>query len=313
MLQSDISYICVWVCVCVTGGLFSSDSFLGGGRREKHYHKDYRTPKDEIRDYMGSSDTLRCVGDSGSAGINSALLNSGSEHISTFSSSSGDNQYNRQYNQYLNRIERTYSQQVQRETFCDNRATDSRSYTERRKKTVRFNSEGWDTPEDENLDQSCVDPKWSSSQSVYYDPDRSPSGRASVGTTLSPFPREPAHGLVRAAGCSVPHHIPSSSTCRRGIIGQASLSSSWTTPVRELPLPLAPFGNVLGAMGMRKEPWEVERQESQDSQTKDSGIDSGTSSNFNSSEDSSKGDIPRSCRVCAFNGYLQDMYIVMKR
>lgn len=55
---------------------------------------------------------------------------------------------------------------------------------------------------------------------------------------------------------------------------------------RELPLPV-----------VRKELWEAERQESQDSQTKDSGIDSGTSSNFNSSEDSSKGEVPRVYRV----------------
>lgn len=188
----------------------------GGARREKHYHRDYRLPKDEIRDYgLGVEAFPRDLAD----------------------------KYRDRYNQYLNRLERTYANEVSEE-YCDTRATDSRSYTERRKKTVRFNSEGWDTLEDL---EGGVDPRWTSASSVYYEEEP---------------PRLPL--MVGGVGRRLPQWVGG----------------------RELPLPAA-----------RKELWEAERQESQDSQTKDSGIDSGTSSNFNSSEDSSKGEVPRVYRV----------------
>lgn len=265
------------MCVCVfAGGLLSSDSFLGGNRREKHYHKAYRKHKDEIRDFMG----VQC-GDGGDSDVPPS-------DVESFQADNYDKQYNRQrFNQYQNNRpdRRTFSRQ-RREEFCDNKATDSRSYTERRKKTVRFNSEGWNTVEDDDLDQN-VDSRWTSSQSVYYDNDRSPPGivpvvGSGVGTDapLLSIPRDPGYAPL--------HQLPQNN--RR-------LQPSWnpTTAVRELPVPVAMA--AVPPIVVRKEPWEVERQESQDSQTKDSGIDSGTSSNFNSSEDSSKGDIPRSCRV----------------
>ncbi|KAK8377512.1 hypothetical protein O3P69_013858 [Scylla paramamosain] len=192
----------------------------GGARREKHYHRDYRLPKDEIRDYgLGNH-----------------------RDMEGFPRNLAD-KYRDRYNQYLNRLERTYHNEVS-EDYCDNRATDSRSYTERRKKTVRFNSEGWDTFEDL---EGGVDPRWTSASSVYYE---------------EPPPRPP---LVMGG----PRELPT--------VGRRL--PQWAGG-RELPV-------------VRKELWEAERQESQDSQTKDSGIDSGTSSNFNSSEDSSKGEVPR--------------------
>ena len=240
--------------IVVPGGLFpsaSGDSFVCGSRREKHYHKDYRTPKDEIRDYPAPREG------------------------EPFPDEPFD-KYRHRYTRYHDHLERTYPQEV-REKFCDNRATDTRSYTERRKKTVRFNSEGWENLE-EDLDPS-VDSRWTSAHTVYYDEDRSPSsGRMS---NLLPLPRESS-----AVGISISQPQPPAIS-RRGPLS-ASGGPMWSSvSSRELPIPL-----------VRKEPWEVERQESQDSQTKDSGIDSGTSSNFNSSEDSSKGDIlPRSCRV----------------
>lgn len=243
-----------------TGGLFASDAFLGT-RREKHYHKDYRKPKDEIRDYRG--DVGGCSG--GDVGVSSGGCGV-SRDVEPFPSDSFD-KYRQRYNQYLNRLERTYPEQV-REEFCDNRATDSRSYTERRKKTVRFNSEGWDTLEDD-MDPNVVDSRWTSAHTVYYDEVSPPGPPQPRG---APTQLHPSAALVRDHQVLLPP---------RRVGG-------WTAPgpMRDFPLP-----------GLRKEPWEVERQESQDSQTKDSGIDSGTSSNFNSSEDSSKGEIPRSCRV----------------
>lgn len=211
----------------------------GGPRREKHYHRDYRLPKDEIRDYgLGNHRDLE-----------------------SFPRDLAD-KYRDRYNQYLNRLERTHHNQVS-EDYCDNRATDSRNYTERRKKTVRFNSEGWDTL-DEDMEHS-VDPRWTSASSVYYEDD---------------LPRPPPMGGV---GMTRDPAGP-----RRGL--------PWSG-AREPSFPAA-----------RKELWEVERQESQDSQTKDSGIDSGTSSNFNSSEDSSKGEVPRVYRVRIF--LVQSSYLV---
>ena len=207
----------------------------GGPRRDKHYHRDYRLPKDEIRDYHGLGNN---------------------RDLESFPRDLAD-KYRDRYNQYVNRLERTYHSDVSEE-FCDNRATDSRSYTERRKKTVRFNSEGWDTVEDDVVCGEGVDPRWTSASNVYYDDHRCPP--STVGGLSPVGGRDPLPG-----GRRVPPH--------------------WA--VRELPLPV-----------VRKELWEVERQESQDSQTKDSGIDSGTSSNFNSSEDSSKGEVPRVYRVC---------------
>jgi len=225
------------------------DSSFLSTRREKHYHKDYRTPKDEIRDF----------GD---------VEGFGRDHFSKYRPRYGSGRY-------LDRSDTTYPPDV-REKFSDNRATDSRSYTERRKKTVRFNSEGWEAEED--LDPSSVDPRWTSAHTVYYDEDRSPSSSAGMSGLLL-GPRDSGGGLGDSLYPPPQPVIP-----RRG-------PSMWGPgSSRELPIPLG-----------RKEPWEVERQESQDSQTKDSGIDSGTSSNFNSSEDSSKGDIlPRSCRVGIF-------------
>ncbi|CAL4067947.1 unnamed protein product, partial [Meganyctiphanes norvegica] len=136
----------------VFGGGYAGRGEGGGGpgsaRREKHYHRDYRLPKDEIRDY-------------------SSLGNNHNRDLESFPRDLAD-KYRDRYNQYLNRLERTYPQQVSEE-YCDNRATDSRHYTERRKKTVRFNSEGWDTLE-EDLELSGVDPsRWTSASSVYYD------------------------------------------------------------------------------------------------------------------------------------------------
>lgn len=231
------------------GTLFSSDSFVGS-RREKHYHKDYRKPKDEIRDPEEGAGVSR------------------EAELFTRPTFSKYNRHNR-YNQYSNRFGKSYSGQA-RDECCDSRATDNRSYTERRKKTVRFNSEGWDTPEDDMDPPTVDDTRWTSAYSVYYDEDRSPPGRP--GPSLAP----PSLGPTRDHGNQL---LPLPR--RLGGWGGSHLG-----PNRELPIP-----------ALRRESWDVERQESQDSQTKDSGIDSGTSSNFNSSEDSSKGDLPRSSRV----------------
>ncbi|XP_076044402.1 rab3 interacting molecule isoform X10 [Oratosquilla oratoria] len=212
------------------------------GRREKHYHRDYRMPKDEIRDFgLGNHRDLE-----------------------SFPRDLPD-RYRDRYSQYLDRLERTYPNQVNEE-YCDNRATDSRSYTERRKKTVRFNSEGWDTLEE---DYECgVDPRWTSASNVYYEDAHSLNtihlrSTAHRGFGLSPVGSQQQHPLPQRGGAW---------------LGGRDLGS---------------VPRDLGPPPLRRELWEAERQESQDSQTKDSGIDSGTSSNFNSSEDSSKGEVPR--------------------
>ncbi|XP_047736785.1 regulating synaptic membrane exocytosis protein 1 [Hyalella azteca] len=228
------------------GGLFPSDSYLGS-RREKHYHKDYRKPKDEIRDPISEAELSR---------------NSDAFSRPIFS------RYRHRQNLYGTRLGKAYPVQV-REECCDSRATDNRSYTERRKKTVRFNSEGWDTIEDD-LDPSAVeDTRWSSAYNVYYDEERCPPGRP------GPTSLHPNYAPMRDHGSQL---LP----LPRRVGGWGGPNSG---PNRELPIP-----------AVRRQSWDVERQESQDSQTKDSGIDSGTSSNFNSSEDSSKGDLPRTCR-----------------
>ncbi|KAA0200282.1 hypothetical protein HAZT_HAZT003079 [Hyalella azteca] len=231
---------------CGNGGLFPSDSYLGS-RREKHYHKDYRKPKDEIRDPISEAELSR---------------NSDAFSRPIFS------RYRHRQNLYGTRLGKAYPVQV-REECCDSRATDNRSYTERRKKTVRFNSEGWDTIEDD-LDPSAVeDTRWSSAYNVYYDEERCPPGRP------GPTSLHPNYAPMRDHGSQL---LP----LPRRVGGWGGPNSG---PNRELPIP-----------AVRRQSWDVERQESQDSQTKDSGIDSGTSSNFNSSEDSSKGDLPRTCR-----------------
>ena len=157
------------------------------------------------------------------------------------------------------------------EEYCDNRATDSRSYTERRKKTVRFNSEGWDTVD---INEGLDPPMWTSASNVYYDDHCCPPCPPAVGGI---------QGVISppGGGGGQMQHQPQDSL----LSGGRRPPPHWS--IREFPITTG-----------RKDHWEVERQESQDSQTKDSGIDSGTSSNFNSSEDSSKGDTPRVYRVC---------------
>lgn len=53
--------------------------------------------------------------------------------------------------------------------------------------------------------------------------------------------------------------------------------------------------------------WDEERQGSQDSQTKDSGID--TSSTFTSSEDSNRGDVPKVGHTLCRQTYLESQYL----
>lgn len=216
--------------------------FVLSNRRDRHYHQDYRLPKDEIRDY--SFETNR--------------------DLETFPCDLAG-RYRDRYNEYVNRLERSYRGHVSEE-FCDNRATDARSYTERRKKTVRFNSEGWDTLDDFD---TGVDQRWTSVSNVYCHEDKEPP------LLPSTLILEGIHAQRRKEPAPTTTSTPTPFFKRK---------LSWSA--RELALPSA-----------RKELWEVERQESQDSQTKDSGIDSGISSNFNSSEDSSKSEVPRSFRV----------------
>ncbi|KAB7503242.1 Regulating synaptic membrane exocytosis protein 2, partial [Armadillidium nasatum] len=212
--------------------------------RERHYHQDYRLPKDEIRDYPFDP----------------------GRNLETFSRDISD-KYRDKYNEYVSILDNPYRGHVS-EDYCDNRSTDARSYTERRKKTVRFNSEGWDTLDDFD---TGVDQRWTSVSNVYYDEDKE-----TLPIPLSSgIPLEGIHAQRRKDITSTTATTTDTPFIKRDL--------SWTA--RELPLP-----------AVRKELWEVERQESQDSQTKDSGIDSGTSSNFNSSEDSSKGDVSRSYR-----------------
>lgn len=222
-------------------GLFLSSN------RDAHYHHDYRLPKDEIRDY--------------DFGIKRSIFPFLRNRL---------NKHELPYSQYQSRPDRPFRSRLS-EDFCDNRSMDARSYTERRKKTVRFNSEGWDEYEDEPIDQN-VDNKWSSFSNVYYNEEKNNSA----------FPTDFFRSGLRRDSRLFFRKRP-----------------SWSA--RDFLFP-----------NLRKNLWEVGRQESLDSQTKDSGIDSITSSNFNSSEDSNKSDLFRSHRVRKFmyniNKFLRSLF-----
>lgn len=178
--------------------------------------------------------------------------------------------------------------------FC-NRSTDSRRYTERRKKTVRFNSEGWNSFERENLEYiHGLIPSQNSGDNVSYD-----DGITDLSSNSSSLMKS----IQRSSNLTCPAPSPSYTSkffnhSFGGVGNEKSYKSRTSHWMRED----GRFKDPTQSLRIRKDPWDiVERQGSQDSHTKDSGIDSGTSSNFNSSEDSCKGEMPRISRVRDLN------------